>query len=59
VPYAPVRNGTRHSTATWLRESGVNLEDVQQQLGHASLAHTQRYARPMPAGLIRLKERAK
>jgi site-specific recombinase XerD len=53
----PLREGTRHSTATWLRESGAGLEVVQHLLGHTTSAHTQRYAQARPAELVRLVER--
>jgi integrase len=59
VQPVPLREGTRHSTATWLREQGVGLEDVQQLLGHVDAKNTARYARPRPAGLIRLADRAR
>jgi len=44
-------NGTKHSTSTWLRKSGLSLAEIAQALGHAggksgSLAVTERYARP-------------
>lgn len=51
VPVAPVRESTRHSTATRMRrESGI--EDVRELLGHADARTTERYGRYTAARLI-------
>jgi len=42
----------RHSVATHMRRRGKSLSDIQQQLGHASLHTTTRYAHHMPEGVI-------
>jgi integrase len=34
----------RHTYASWLRQAGVDLEEVQRLLGHASITTTQRYS---------------
>ena len=34
----------RHSHATWLRQNGVQLDEIARQLGHSDLRMTQRYA---------------
>jgi integrase len=34
----------RHTYASWLRQDGVDLEHVQELLGHASILTTQRYS---------------
>lgn len=34
----------RHTFATWLRQSGVQLDEIAKQLGHSDLRMTQRYA---------------
>lgn len=42
---APLRlHDARHSYASWLRQAGVALEEIQRLLGHASSVTTQRYA---------------
>jgi integrase len=38
----------RHTYASWLRQSGVQLDDVSDMLGHASLQMTRRYAAIKP-----------
>lgn len=44
-------NGTKHSTATWLRGSGLHLDEIALALGHSAGGRgqgdvTERYARP-------------
>jgi integrase len=56
VRRVPMREGTRHSTATWLRTSGHSPFDVQRLLGHTDVKMTERYAKARPADLIRLRE---
>jgi integrase len=34
----------RHTHATWLRQNGVQLDEIAKQLGHSDLRMTQRYA---------------
>jgi len=34
----------RHTHATWLRQSGVQLDEIVRQLGHSDLRMTTRYA---------------
>jgi len=52
VPVVPVREGTRHSTATRLRREDVRLDVIQRLLGHTSPQHTERYARFHDAALV-------
>ncbi|HEU4431095.1 MAG TPA: tyrosine-type recombinase/integrase [Myxococcota bacterium] len=53
VPAAPVRESTRHSTATeWRAEYGI--ESVSKALGHASGKTTELYAKFRPAKLLPL-----
>jgi integrase len=56
VRRVPMREGTRHSTATWLRTAGHSPFDVQRLLGHANVSMTERYAKARPAELVRLRE---
>jgi integrase len=42
----------RHSVATHMRRRGKSLPDIQQQLGHATIHTTMRYAHHMPEGVI-------
>jgi len=41
----------RHTYATWLLESGLNIRKVQQQLGHADLSATMLYTHVVDDGL--------
>ena len=53
VPVVPLRNATRHSTATRLRSAG-RIEDVKELLGHTDLRTTERYARHEAGRLVPL-----
>lgn len=54
VPYAPIREGTRHSTATALRRDGHALDAIQRQLGHADVKNTERYSQFHDSALVEL-----
>lgn len=50
VKYCSLYEGTKHSTATWLRRQGLSLDEIGLALGHAHARRgqevTERYARP-------------
>ena len=52
VAHVPMREATRHTTATMLRRRGAMMEDVQQLLGHTSMQHTERYVQDQGAALV-------
>jgi site-specific recombinase XerD len=57
IPPVALYSGTKHSSATHLREAGVPLDQIQQLLGHADRRSTEIYAKlrsPALAKLIRM-----
>jgi integrase len=54
VPVVPLREATRHSTATHLRREGWPLDLIQRFLGHRDVRNTERYSRHHDEALVAL-----
>ncbi len=57
MPVVPVREGTRHSTATAMRRGAIPLDVIQRMLGHSNVQNTERYARWHDAALVQAMTR--
>lgn len=57
VPSVPLREGTRHSTATAMRRGAIPLDVIQRMLGHSNVQNTERYARWHDAALVQAMTR--
>lgn len=59
VPYVPLRDATRHSTATALYDRGEDLERIQRLLDHRSIGTTRTYVQGRPGQLVDLVRRGR
>jgi integrase len=52
VPFVPLRQASRHSTATDLLRKGASLEEIRRLLGHTNARMSERYARWSDQALV-------
>ena len=57
VPIVPVREGTRHTSATYARREKWPLDLIQRFLGHTNVKTTERYSRHHDGALVQLIRR--